>query len=164
MLKQAVSKIARRKSKMTGARCRQALALALGLSILPAAADSCRGVDRALSDAQRAAFVPAIERHLNRQLAPAVGQSIHLEAGDILQLFRVGRWHIVHVVSHVSDEPFLFYRSPPPASAAYDLVWAGAATMDEGPSTAAWVETGMPGIPSRLAKCFAWYVTAARDR
>lgn len=124
----------------------------------------CSGVDRRLSDAQRQMLVPALERHLNKQLGQELGQVIHLAAEDVFKSFRVGKWHIIYLNSHVSDEPFLFYRSAPDQAEAYITAWAGAAASDEGDAIYTWVRREVPGIPKNLAACFAWYVTAARDR
>lgn len=141
------------------------LALILAaLVALPALASPCAGVDRALPAARKAAFAPAVAAHLNRQLGPQVNQTIVIAPDDILQLFRLGRWHILYVNNHVSDEPFLFYRDAPQRSPAYALAWAGAATRDEGPAIEKWVRAEAPGIPRRLAACFAWHVTQDRDR
>ena len=138
------------------------LSLLLGL---PAAlAGPCDSIDRALPAARKALFAPAVERHLNRQQGPLIDQKILIAPSDILNVFRSGDWHIVHVDNHFTDEPFLFYRRSPEHSEAYSLVWAGAARQDEAPATQAWVEKWMPGIPRPLASCFAWYVSRGRTR
>lgn len=126
-------------------------------------ATPCSGVDRTLSEAQRRAFAPAIERHLNRQLGPQVQTPITTAPQDILQVFRVGRWHIVYVDTHVSDEPFLFYAHAPDRSSAYLTSWAGAAPSDDGPPIRRWLSRQVPGMPQTLVKCFAWHVTVDRD-
>jgi hypothetical protein len=40
----------------------------------------------------------------------------------------------------------------------------GAATKFEEASIRNWAEKNAPGIPKRLARCFAWYVTKDRNR
>jgi hypothetical protein len=138
-------------------------AFACSLAAIQAAAAPCTGVDRALPPQRKAVYAKAVEAHLNRQLGPEVGQSISLEPSDVLQVFRVGTWHIVYVNTHVSDAAYLFYKAPPQHSGAYLTDWAGAAALDEGPAIRRWLEAVAPGIPAKLAKCFAWHVTQGRD-
>jgi hypothetical protein len=126
-------------------------------------ANPCDGVDQTLTAQQRDAFAPAIEAHLNSQLGPVVQQRITTAASDVLKLLRVGRWHIVHVNTHVSDDPFLVYSSSPTEAKAYLVAWSGAARLDEGPSIRRWLVKEAPGIPKQLATCFAWRVTHRRD-
>jgi len=133
------------------------------LFALPVFGSPCSDIDRSLSISAKATFAPAIEDHLNKQLGPLVGQAISIEPEDVLQVFRAGKWHIVYVNNHVSDEPFLFYNSAPANSSAYLVAWSGGAAMDEGPEIEKWVKEKAPGIPNNLAACFAWHVTQARD-
>ncbi len=142
---------------------KQIIGLILLLVSTNALCSPCAGVDRRLSDAQRHSLVPALERHLNNQLGQELGQVIRLSAEDVFKSFRVGKWHIVYLNSHVSDEPFLFYSSAPSQAERYITAWAGAATSDEGPAIYAWVRHEAPGIPKKLASCFAWYVTKSGD-
>jgi hypothetical protein len=141
------------------------LAISAFLLISAAAhASPCTGVDRTLTQSQKIAFLPSIERHLNNQLCKGLGQIISMSAEDIFQVFRVDKWHIVYVNSHVSDEPFLFYNSTPDGAERYLTAWAGGAAMDEGPEIYAWLLREAPGIPHKLASCFAWHVTRDRDK
>jgi len=124
----------------------------------------CKGVDRSLTESQRRAYRPAIERHLNAQLAAGLGEAISLTPADLFQQFRVGSWHIVYVNTTISDEAFLFYDGRPDRRPAYLADWAGAATFDEGPEIIAWLRKNLPALPHKLAACFAWHVTQARDQ
>ena len=143
---------------------KQALAMAgLAIHACASAATPCTGIDRSLSAAQQRNYAVAIEQHLNQQLGPEVQQKITTAPQDIRQVFRLGTWHIVYVHTHVSDEPFLFYPQPPDKATAYVTAWAGSAASDEAPSIRAWLRKNAPGIPPKLARCFAWQVTAARD-
>lgn len=138
----------------------------VGLSVISVAASAspCSGVDRSLTMAQRQAYRPAVEAHLNAQLAAPLGTTISLAPADIFQQLRVGRWHIVYVNTTISDEAFLFYDRRPDRRPAYLADWAGAATFDEGPEIIAWLQKDLPGLPAKLAACFAWHVTQARDK
>ena len=111
----------------------------------------CDGVDRDLSDARRA------------QLAPAIAEQQGLKSVEILQSFSTKGWNIIYVNTHVSDEPFLFY-SDNPATSLPVTVWSGAATIMETDEVESWVLKHAPGIPSKLASCFAWHVTLNRDK
>lgn len=113
-------------------------------------ASTCSGIDRALSDERKA------------QLAPVVARQLHIASGTILQSFRYRGWSILYVDTQVSDESFLFYRADPLRST-YLTLWAGGAMRSEGPQIRRWVLKNAPGIPSRLASCFAWHVTKDRD-
>lgn len=138
--------------------------LMVALCLNPAFGSPCSGVDRELTNSMKAAFAPDIEKHLNKQQGPLVNQTIYIKPEDILQVFRIGKWHVIYVNNHVSDEPFLFYNSTPQKSAAYLFAWSGAARMDEGPEIEKWVKAQAPSIPRKLAACFAWHVTRARDQ
>src|SRR6185312_2051977 len=112
-----------------------------------AAKNPCTGVDRSLSDAEKARLAPVIARQVNRR---SVG---------ILQSFRYSGWTIIYQdYGDTADPAFLFY-SRDPASQHYIAAWGGGATIFEGPSTRRWVMAHAPGIPRKLASCFAWHVT-----
>lgn len=123
----------------------------------------CEGVDRSFPDTTKRAYLSAVERHLNAQLGAQVGAAIKLEPADFLARLQLGRWQIIYVNSHVSDEPYLFYEQPPTLSKGYLFTWAGAATDDEGPAIVEWLKTQAPKMPAALAQCFAWHVTAERE-
>lgn len=129
--------------------------------VIAGKANPCTGVDRSLSANQRENFSPAIEQHLNNQLG--LKEHISIEPQDVLQVFRLGHWHIVYVGTHVSDEPYLFYAHEPQKSSSYMTIWAGAAMSDEAPEIRRWLIKNASGIPGKLAKCFAWHVSKNRD-
>ena len=124
-----------------------------------ACADPCSGVDRSLSAAERDLLAPVIEAHLKAQLDPRVSATVRVDPLDVLDVFRVGSWRVVHVNDHATDDPYLVYSESPSRSARYVTAWAGGARADEGLEINKWVLSNAPGIPSALASCFAWYVT-----
>jgi hypothetical protein len=126
------------------------LAIAGMAVALPLGATPCSTVDRALTAAQKHAWSPAIARQLR---VPNI---------DVLQVFHQDHWRIIYVDTHRSDNGFLFYRDDPLHSR-YITLWAGVAQSDEEASIEQWTVTNVPGIPSDLAQCFAWYVTQHRD-
>lgn len=142
----------------------RSVAIFLCLFALPAVGSPCTGIDRALPKPMKSAFAPAIEKHLNLKLGASVGEKIATRPEDVLKVFRERNWHIVYVNTNVSDEPFLFYSSPPHRSTGYIEAWSGAARMSDGPAIRKWVVANVPGIPSKLADCFAWHVTQVRDK
>jgi hypothetical protein len=81
---------------------------------------------------------------------------------DVLQSFQLGRWRILYVDTHQSDEAFLFYSSDPLTSPQVTS-WSGAAQVGEERQIKDWTFKNARGIPSKLAGCFAWYVTKGRD-
>jgi len=96
-------------------------------------------------------------------LAPEIAKQLNVTSVDVLQSFTLGSWQIIYVNTHESDEPFLFY-SGDPLKTRYVTMWSGAAGMDEEQEIRAWTLKNAPGIPRRLASCFAWHVTKARDQ
>ncbi len=115
------------------------------------AASPCDDVDRGLTNERKAA------------LAPAIARQLHCKRSNILQSFRDGNWQIVYVETHESDNGFLFY-SRDPLKNNYVTVWGGVAMGDEQAAIRRWAFKNAPGIPPRLAKCFAWHVTNDRDK
>ena len=109
-------------------------------------ANPCNGVDRALSEATKAEWAPVIATH---EAAKSV---------DVLQAFRLDRWHIIYVNTGMSDPPYLFYSDSPLKSKPLGL-WSGAAMIFETRDVEKWVVENIPGVPLKLAQCFAWHVT-----
>jgi hypothetical protein len=121
--------------------------LALGILIPGFAWSStpCDGVDRGLSDKRKG--------DLSREITKRKGQRI-----DVLQSFRLNGWTILYVETFSSDEPFFFYSRDPMSSDPVTM-WSGAARHDEEPQIRNWTINNAPGIPAKLASCFAWHVT-----
>ncbi len=115
-----------------------------------ASASPCDGVDHHLSDETKTALAPALAKQLNVSVV------------DVLQSYRLGRWSIIYVDTHEADEAFLFFADDPLASH-YVTLWSGAALRTEEKRIKRWVLKNAPGIPKRLASCFAWHVTKNRD-
>jgi len=110
----------------------------------------CDCVDRGLTDKSKAEWAVAIARQLRAQKV------------DVLQSFRLEGWTIIYVDSH-ADEAFLFY-SRDPLRGRYVAMWSGAAARNEEEHIRAWTLKNAPGIPQKLADCFAWYVTKGRTK
>jgi hypothetical protein len=96
------------------------------------------------------------------QLAPVIAKQLNAESAEILQSYRYRTWYIIYVNTQVSDEAFLFFSSDPTQSK-YLTVWSGSAAVHEEPEIKQWVLNNAKGIPSKLAGCFAWHVTKARN-
>lgn len=129
------------------------LLLALGFAVPQFAwsASPCDGVDRGLTGKSRAEWAPVIARQF------------HAQKVDVRQSFRFEDWSIIYVDTHESDNAFLFY-SHGPLRSHYVTAWGGAAMKNEEQSIKAWTVKNAPGIPPKLAGCFAWYVTNARTQ
>jgi hypothetical protein len=112
--------------------------------------NSCNGINRSLTTEQAATF----SRHVRNEFKA--------KEADILQIFRFRGWSILYVDTHDADEAFVFYRGDP-ARTHYVTVWSGAAGYNEEDEIRLWAEKNAPGIPHRLAECFAWHVTKARN-
>ena len=115
-----------------------------------ARAQPCSGINRQLDNERKAV------------LAPAIANQLQASAVDVLQLFKMGNWSIIYVDTHDADEVFLFYAADPLTSH-YTTLWSGAAAKNEESKIRNWVINNAPGIPNRLAGCFAWHVTRDRD-
>ncbi|HBG05392.1 MAG TPA: hypothetical protein DDY22_07530 [Geobacter sp.] len=96
-------------------------------------------------------------------LANAIKKQLRLKTVDVLQTFRSEGWTIVYVDTKVSDEPYLFYSGDPVLARKPVTQWSGAAMIFETSEVERWVLDNAPGIPKRLAACFAWHVTLNRD-
>jgi hypothetical protein len=111
----------------------------------------CNGVDRSLSESRK------------KELTPAILKQEGLERVDVLQAFKSDGWIIVYVNTYISDEPYLFYSGDPAMAKRPITAWSGAAFVFETSEIKDWVLKNAPGIPDRLASCFAWHVTLNRD-
>ena len=113
-------------------------------------ASPCDGIDRSLPDSRK------------EDLAPEIAKQLHIQNANILQSFKLGKWNIIYVETYMSDEVFLFYAHNPLTSH-YVAEWSGAAMSNEEKIIRAWVLKNVPGIPKKLAACFARHVTKGRD-
>jgi hypothetical protein len=111
----------------------------------------CNGVDRTLSESRK------------KELASAILKQEGLERVKVMQSFKSDGWTIVYVNTYISDEPYLFYSGDPIMAKRPITAWSGAATVFETSEIKDWVLKNAPGIPDRLASCFAWHVTLNRD-
>jgi hypothetical protein len=111
---------------------------------------ACDGIDRALT------------AHRKTALAPEIAKQLKVSSVDVLQSFRFGTWQIIYVSTPESDPPFLFYPGDP-LQTRYVTEWSGSARTDEEQEINAWTLENAPGIPRKLASCFAWHVTKSGD-
>ena len=123
----------------------------MGSATLPCAwsRSPCDSVDRQLTDKRKV------------DLAPEIARQLDVEKVDVLKSFRLEGWTIIYVDSHEADEAFLFY-SHDPLHSHYVTMWGGVAMKNEQRSIRAWTLKNAPGIPPKLAGCFARYVTIGR--
>jgi hypothetical protein len=113
-------------------------------------ASPCNGVDRSLPAEVKEAWAPEIAKHEN------------VEKVEVLNSFMFQGWRIIEIENHVSDEPYLFYPADPIFSRPI-AAWSGAATIFETTDVEKWTVENAPGIPRKLASCFAWHVTLNRQ-
>ena len=111
----------------------------------------CKDVDRSLSESRK------------KELASAILKQEGLERVNVLQSYKSDGWTILYVNTYISDEPYLFYSGDPIMAKRPITAWSGAATVFETSEIRDWVLKNTPGIPDRLASCFAWHVTLNRD-
>ncbi len=121
----------------------------LAIFTISACAAPCTGVDRSL------------DQNRKKQLAPVIAKQLNITSADILQSFKYQSWYIIFVETHVSDEPYLFFKGDP-FHEKYLTLWSGAARADEEQQIKEWTIRNVKGIPLALASCFAWHVTKNR--
>jgi hypothetical protein len=112
---------------------------------------ACAGVDRALT------------RSFSASVEPEIANQLGVDKVEVLQSFHYGQWRILYAEPSFRDGVFLFYSDDPKVQH-FVTEWSGAATKFEEASIRNWAEKNAPGIPKRLARCFAWYVTKDRNR
>ncbi len=118
----------------------------IAVASLAWAASPCDGVNRSLTNERKAA------------LSPVIAKQLRYRSVDALQSFKLGDWNIIFVDTHESDETFVFYAHDPLTNR-YITLWSGAARIEEEQALKEWALKNAPGIPHRLAGCFAWRVT-----
>ncbi len=110
-------------------------------------ATPCDGVDRGLTARQQT------------QLGAAIAKQQKMEKVTVYAWFKRDGWFVVFSDASVGDSPYFFYSKDPMKGAKPITTWSGAATIFETSEVAEWVKKNAPGIPERLANCFAWHVT-----
>ena len=126
------------------------LVVLLALSGLTLAAP-CDKVSRELTSSQKSEWSSSIATQLG------------MKSVSVRQAFAFQDWKIVYVTTPNTDPAFLFYRGNP-AETKFTTMWSGAVRTNEEDGILSWTTSHAHGIPSTLAKCFAWHVTKARDQ
>jgi hypothetical protein len=111
------------------------------------AASPCTGVNRNFTNERKKALAPVIAKQLKVKNVVA------------LRSFQVDGWSILYVEPQTELEPAYLFYSRSPLTSRYITLWAGVVTEDDDEKTIqAWAFKNAPGIPHRLATCFAWHV------
>jgi len=113
------------------------------------AASPCDGVDRSLPSERKDA------------LAPVIAKQLSVARVSVNESMRFGGWSIIYVGTYESDDVFLFYAMDP-LTVGPVTMWGGVALRSEERTIRIWTIKNAPGIPSKLASCFAWHVTKDR--
>ncbi len=96
------------------------------------------------------------------KVSSAIAKQLNLKDVKIISTLSLKGWTIFHVDTVQYDKPFLLY-SDDPRKSKYVLLWAGPTNPADINWMAGWVSRESPGVPSELAKCFAWDVTVGPD-
>ena len=115
-------------------------------------AEPCTGVDRRLTSRRR------------RQLEVAIAKEQDRKTVKVFDSFKDEGWIILFTNASDGDEPYVFYSKDPLKGGHPVAKWSGAATIFETDEIAQWVKENAPSIPTRLANCFAWYVTLSPQK
>jgi len=110
-------------------------------------ATPCVGVDRHLADDRKA------------QLETAIAKEQRRKAIKIFKYFKSDGWFILLTNASEGDEPYMFYSRDPLEGGHPVTLWSGAATIFETSEVEQWLKEHAPGIPARVASCFAWHLT-----
>jgi len=122
------------------------LLLLAGIAVFDVEASPCSGINRSI-DASRKA-----------ELAGPIAAQLKTDHVTVLSSMGFKDWSIIYVETPGSDPPFLFFKGNPDKTH-YMTLWSGAATIYEEQAIKQWTLENAPGIPERLAVCFAWSVT-----
>ncbi|MES2015197.1 MAG: hypothetical protein V4484_01780 [Pseudomonadota bacterium] len=110
-------------------------------------ATPCNGVERSLG--ARRQF----------QLEAVIAKEQKREKVHIYESFSSDGWLVLYTDASDGDSPYLFYATDPIKGARPVTRWSGGATIFDTSEVAQWVQKNAPGIPARVANCFAWHVT-----
>jgi len=106
----------------------------------------CETINRTFTDAEKSRWSRDISKRK------------HSLGAEAVQSFRSGQWRVVYVTYPNAEPAYHFHDSSRSVT-----VWGGAATIFDAPDIKRWIREQAPGIPQRLAHCFAWHVTYDRD-
>lgn len=109
--------------------------------------NQCKAISRAFTLAERVRWSSIVSE--NRDFAGA----------KAVESFVSSSWRVVYAIFPNSEPAFLFFRGLQPIA-----TWSGGAAIFDAPEVEKWVLKNVPGIPRRLAHCFAWHVTFNRDQ
>lgn len=127
---------------------RMTLAVALLLAALPAAAYAapCDGVSHSLNGV------------LTPELATILARQMNAQSLEVQGVLKEGQWTVLRVLPTHKEPAELFFSSDPLKNH-YVYLWGGVVmdTDADEKSTQQGLLKNVPGIPSGLAACFAWY-------
>jgi hypothetical protein len=110
----------------------------------------CNGIDRRLGAARKSRLENAVAKEQNRK------------AVKVFESLSSNGWVILYTDASDGDEPYMFYSSDPLKGGHLVTIWSGAAAIFETSGIRKWVKDNAPGIPDKIASCFAWHVTLDR--
>jgi len=115
----------------------------------------CQGVNQSFGEniKNRVELERAIAKQMNSS-----HQHLKIASVAVDKLYVYENWSIVYVNPHVAEPVFLFY-SGNPMRTRYVTQWGGTAFGEDETTIKNWVLKNAPGIPLKLAACFAWQVT-----
>lgn len=122
----------------------------------------CEGMIKNLSEKNKADLEDAIAKQLNSP------EKVKVSSVALRRVLASHNWSIIHVAPPRAEDVVLFYAGNPLTSRYVTVwattMWADAMFNDDEPKIKAWVLKNAPGIPPKLASCFAWYVKNAWGR
>ncbi|HBE6260961.1 hypothetical protein [Escherichia coli] len=113
------------------------------------AKNPCEGLKGDLPAAQ---LIP-LKKNIARQLNSEMEQVVEVNKVEILSFDTLQEWSIVGVATGVSDDALLIYKGNI-TKTDYVALFGGAASIND--DMIQWINQKAPGIPDKLAQCFAW--------
>jgi hypothetical protein len=115
------------------------------------------------SSAYSAAPCDSLRKRLGNDKLQAYALTSEKQLGvahiDLLDAFKYRDWFMLYEETHVSDNVILLYYKDD-----FVFAWSGAARLGEDDKLEDEIRRNAPGIPSKLARCFSWYVTKGRSQ
>lgn len=113
------------------------------------AKNPCEGLKGNLPAAQ---LIP-LKKNIARQLNSEMEQVVEVNKVQIFSFDTLQEWSIIGVVTGVSDDALLIYKGNI-TNTDYVALFSGAVSVDD--DMIQWINQQAPGIPDKLAQCFAW--------
>jgi hypothetical protein len=112
----------------------------------------CQGMEKKLTAKEKAELGRAIARQYS------AAEKMEVPSAEVMCVFASGDWSIIRALPYAAEPLYFFYRGNPLTNS-YVTSWYGIVMPEDEPEVKKWALENVPGIPPKLAACFARYVT-----